>query len=341
MEIEDAILSLMKLLSEISIDQPYLGTSISVDSSESTPIYYEEEIGKCSPFSDFGYLDSSSRIINVKGANIYIASLYANDSGRHVLIPLDASFPFLAIKANGTVIQKVKSTMSVVRTENVNGVAYTPDYKDDNILDELRISLENYAINNSNSDVMIVDGPIFPGPYIQMVGEPYKSAFEKLTLERKTDKIVGIVKRLNFTRKLSREEEISKKYPDLVKSGVTDDVLVFEMGKGKDPYVTPIYKEEIEIGGKKFVRFMSYVKVRDSVFRVESKDKELLCRGVETALLNSSIRGIPTFIEVADKISRKLSASTFLLSFVYAKSLIGVNYDDWNRYKEATQDLGD
>jgi hypothetical protein len=43
----------MKLLSEISIDQPYLGTSVSVDSSESTPIYYEEEIGKCSPFSGF------------------------------------------------------------------------------------------------------------------------------------------------------------------------------------------------------------------------------------------------------------------------------------------------
>jgi hypothetical protein len=57
-------------------------------------------------FRFFGYLDSSSRIINVKGANIYIASLYADDSGRHVLIPLDASFPFLAIKANGTVIQK-------------------------------------------------------------------------------------------------------------------------------------------------------------------------------------------------------------------------------------------
>ncbi|GGP22346.1 hypothetical protein GCM10007981_18040 [Thermocladium modestius] len=32
MEIEDAILNLMKLLSRISIDQPYLGTSISVDS---------------------------------------------------------------------------------------------------------------------------------------------------------------------------------------------------------------------------------------------------------------------------------------------------------------------
>ncbi len=341
MEVDYAIKSLIKLLAEISYNESYLGTDLpSGIIDETSYITYENEIENCEPLDYFGYLDSSSRIINVRGANIYFASLYANDMGKHILIPLDASIPFIAIKGSDEVINKVKNFGFIV-TENINHIPYTVNYKDDNILDELRIKLENYAINMSKSKVLIVDGPIFPGPYLKIVGEPYKSAFEKLNMERKTDNLIGIVKRLSFTRKLSREENIRKKYKKLVEMGASDDIIVSEMGKGFEKFVTPIYKEEVEIAGNKFYRYMVYVKVRDSVFRVESRDKELLCKGVSTAIKNASIRGIPVFIEAADKISKRLSASTYLLSFTYAKSLIGVSYDDWNRYIEAVKDISE
>ncbi|MGC9183563.1 DNA double-strand break repair nuclease NurA [Caldisphaera sp.] len=331
----------MKILSEISYKESYLGSDLpSGIVDETSYINYEGEIDRCEPLDEFGYLDSSSRIINVRGANLYLASLYANDNGKHILIPLDASIPFIAIKGSSEVINKVKDLGFIV-TENVNHVQYSVNYKDDNILDELRISLENYAINNAKSKVLIVDGPIFPGPYTKIIGEPYKSAFETLNIKRKTENLIGIVKRLSFTRKLSREENIAKKYKKLVDIGATDDIIVFEMSKGFDKFISPIYKEEVEILKNKFYRYMVYIKVRNSVFRVESRNKELLCEGVWTSIKNTSIRGIPTFIEAADKISRRLSASTYLISFINAMSLMEVNYDDWNRYIEAMRDLSE
>lgn len=337
MEIEDAIKNLILILSQLSQNKKFLGV-VTSEVEESNPVFFEEDLTQCDPLPDFAYLDSSSRVISIRGANLYFASLYANDNGRHIMIPVDSSVPFLAIKASQDVINALQG-LSFVVTKNPNGYPYLPDYKDDNILDELRISLENYAINNSRSKVVIVDGPIFPGPYLEMVGEPYKSAFETLALQRSKERLIGIVKRLNFTRKLSRVKDIAQSYPELVKSGATDDVIVMEMGKGKRVYFTPIYSEEVNISGKKFIRYMSYVKFLDSVFRVESMDKDLLCRGVATAIKYASYRGVPTFIEVADKMSRRLSASVYVLSFIYAKSLVGVTYDDWNRFNEANRDL--
>ncbi len=339
MEIEDAIRNLIVLLSKISENKKFLGVTTS-NVEDSNPVFFEENFTPCDPLSEFGYLDSSSRVISVRGANLYFASLYANDNGRHIMVPLSTSVPFLAVKASEDIIHAI-DTLGFVKTRNPNNIPYSPDYKDDNILDELRISLENYAINKSKSKVMIVDGPIFPGPYLEMVGEPFKSAFETLALERSKDKLIGIVKRLNFTRKLSRVEEVKQNYPELAKSGATDDVVVMEMSKGKKVYVTPVYKEEVEIKDKKFVRYMSYVKVFDSVFRVESISKDLLCQGISTAIKNATFRGIPTFIEVADKMSKKLSASVYMLSFIYAKGLIGVTYEDWNRFTEANRDLNE
>ncbi|TRM89011.1 nuclease NurA [Sulfolobus sp. E3] len=339
MGIEDALRDLILILSKLSKDKKFLGVKTS-NIEESNPVFFEENFTPCDPLSDFGYLDSSSRVISIRGANLYFASLYANDSGSHIMVPLNTSVPFIAIKASEDVTSAIQN-LGFIKVQNPNGEPYSLDYKDDNILDEMRISLENYAINKSRSKVVIVDGPIFPGPYLEMVGDPYKSAFETLALQRNTDKLIGIVKRLNFSRKLRRVKEIEQNYPELVKSGATDDIIVMEMGKGSNVYLTPIYSEEVTIRDKEFTRYMVYVKVFDSVFRVESMSKDLLCKGVSTAIKNASFRGIPTFIEVADKMSRKLSASVYVLSFTYAKGLVGITYDDWNRFIEANRDLND
>ncbi|TRM82257.1 nuclease NurA, partial [Sulfolobus sp. D5] len=198
MGIEDALRDLILILSKLSKDKKFLGVKTS-NIEESNPVFFEENFTPCDPLSDFGYLDSSSRVISIRGANLYFASLYANDSGSHIMVPLNTSVPFIAIKASEDVTSAIQN-LGFIKVQNPNGEPYSLDYKDDNILDEMRISLENYAINKSRSKVVIVDGPIFPGPYLEMVGEPYKSAFETLALQRNTDKLIGIVKRLNFSR---------------------------------------------------------------------------------------------------------------------------------------------
>ncbi len=341
MGVEDVIGRLMKALAEASKEEPYLGISQKVDTSDSTPVYEDGDMGECDPLSDFAYLDTSSRVIQVKGANIFMASLYGNDNGTHVMVPSDSLVPFIAVKGSEKALEKVKAELgNLLVTRNVNGVEYDSEYKDDNILDELRISLENYFIESSRNAVL-VDGPIVPGPYLEMVGEPYRSAFEELASRRHKEKLVGIVKRLSFTRKLSREENVKRKFPKLL--GSTDDIIVHQMSRSvkSDVFFSPVYKEELNLKGSSVTRYMVYVKVRDSVFRVESTDRNLLCRGAMASARNASIRGIPTFIEVADKISKRLSASAFVLSFIYARTMLGVNYEDWNSFVEATRDLND
>ncbi|MEM1599443.1 MAG: DNA double-strand break repair nuclease NurA [Sulfolobaceae archaeon] len=331
MEAHELIRNLIETLSNITKYKPYLGV---IEEKENimdggSVTIEEEKVDKCDPLPLFSYLDSSSRLIEVRGANIYIASLYGNLEGKHVTIPAQVEFPFIAIKASKDVVNEIKnsSLSNLVRTENVNGVPYDASYKDDNILDELRISLENYFINKAG--ITIVDGPIYPGPYLPIVGEPYSSAFERLIKERKRDNLIGIVKRLNFSRKISRVLNID----------ATDDVVIMELGKGNQIYISPIFREDYPLSDTKLERFMVYVKVRDSVFRVESANKDLLCSGVWTALRDVSARGIPTFIETADKMARKLSAAAYIFAFSYAKSLIGVTYEDWNRLYLANVDL--
>ncbi|AWR96122.1 nuclease NurA [Acidianus sulfidivorans JP7] len=356
MEIHEAINNLIKTLSRISETKPFLSQlpeipleeeghevevvgSLDISKLNSLTSLHEANDENCPPFTSYSYLDSSSRTLNVRGANIHIASLYANVNGTHEMIPANVIQPFIGVKASKDVLLSLESSLPFVRVKNPNGYYYTEEYKDDNILDELRISLENYAINKGN--LTIVDGPIYPGPYLPSVGEPYRSAYVKLILERKVDKLVGIVKRLSMTRKLTRlKTDLSKIKIDLPRINASDDVVMQYWGKDKEVFISPVLKELFFLDGNKtLTRYMVYVKVRDSVFRVESADLNLLCRGVSTALKDVSVRGIPTFIEIADKMSRKLSASALLLTFSLAKQFLGVNYDDWNRVNQANLEL--
>lgn len=337
MEFREVIKSLFSLLT--SLDQPYLGVSPISNIEDWTTVQIVEELGECESLATFSYLDSSSRMMVVKGANVYFASLYANLVTEHLMIPQQVERPFMAIKASEEVRKLIEGDQvlsQLVAINNVNGEPYSEDYKDDNILNELRISLENYAIQKSKY-VTVVDGPIIPGPNLQMVGEPYKSAFITLINQRKKDNLIGIVKRLNYSRKLRRSELI--KEPKLYNA--TDDIVVEYLGRGKEFYTTPILEEEVDIGGNKYTRYMVYVKVRDGVFRVESLSKNLLCRGVYTARKYASYRGIPEFIEVADRLSKKLSASAFIFAFTIARITTGVNYEDWEGLRTAELDVSD
>mgnify|MGYP001772593999 CR=1 FL=1 len=352
MELHEAINKLILTLSDISSTKPFLAQlpqtpveeeghevevigslEISDVNSLSHLTKAIESNDNCSPFTSFSYLDSSSRTLNVRGANIHIASLYANVNGNHEMIPATVIQPFIGVKASKEVLVTLESSLPFVRVKNPNGYYYTEEYKDDNILDELRISLENYVINKSG--ITIVDGPVYPGPYLPSVGEPYRSAYVTLISDRKVDNLIGIVKRLSMTRKLIRAKD-----PSIPKINATDDIIMLYWGMGKEVFISPVLREQFFLDEEKtLTRYMVYVKVRDSVFRVESANLNLLCRGVTTALKDVSVRGIPIFIEVADKMARKLSASALILAFGLAKRFLGVNYDDWNRVNQASLEL--
>ncbi|BBD73325.1 hypothetical protein HS1genome_1714 [Sulfodiicoccus acidiphilus] len=322
----------MELLSQVAREKPYLGPGEPGLREVAGPVTLLGELGKCGPLDEFAYLDSSSRTLSVRGARILVASLYANDGGNHFTIP-PARFPFVGLKASREVASAVSSdpTLSeLVRLRSPAGELYDQDYKEDNVLDELRISLENYAVTSSNR-ITFVDGPVVPGPFPSTMGPKYEAAFQQLLKERlpRLPDLVGIVKRLEFSRKLARA----------LGSDSSDEVLTLDLGRGKAIYVSPVLKEDVKVGEEEVSRYMTYVRVRDSAFRVESSNPDLLCPGVRTALLHSSFRGIPTFIEVADRLSRRLGSASFVQAFLYAHQLVGVSYESWNWYQEALKEL--
>ncbi|EZQ10592.1 nuclease NurA [Candidatus Acidianus copahuensis] len=340
MESHHVISSLLDIIAKMDKELGYIGPpenfSQENESSEIEILGYCEEH---STLTNFSYLDSSSRMITIKGVRVYMGSLFMSDPNFTLAIPQVIPTQFLALKASSSVLENISRDniiSSYVKVTSPAGIPYDQNYKDDNISDELRISLENYAISKSSS-ITIVDGPVIPGPNLTFLSEEYKSAFEKLINDRVNyfPTLIGVVKRLDMSYKLSKVKEFNQIIKKFSKIRPPDTKAIEIISqKGEDPFITPILKEN----WGSLVRYMVYVKVRNSVFRVESTNLDILCKGVNTTIDRSGVRGIPDFIEIADRISKRLSASIFILSFILG-SKIGVSYDDWGKFWEASEEI--
>jgi hypothetical protein len=77
---------------------------------------------------------------------------------------------------------------------------------------------------------------------------------------------------------------------------------------------------------------MIYVYVRTPagprVFRLESLNREELLRAAGYIVRNLSISGLPVDIEIADRISKRLSASIYLALYLYGAPRLGLSHDE-------------
>jgi hypothetical protein len=287
----------------------------------------------------FSYLDSSSRSLSFIDLRLFLGSLYMNDCGSHLPIPVKTPSPFLALKASLEVMDEVRKVLGdFVLTENPNGEPYDSEYKDDNISDELRLRLENTAISMARAPLIITDGPIIPGVLLKSLPEKYGKAYERLIEERKPflDKMAGIVKRLEMSWKLYRLQEIQEEVKKVLGRQLkAPDPVILEAIAGDKDYSTPIIEEVIN--GVK--RYMVYVKVRNSCFRVESQKLENLLIAYSVTKANLSSRGIPYFIEIGDRIAKRLSASIYIIAYILGSPKLNVSYDEPGKFRSVTREL--
>jgi len=334
-------------LSKAEKDLVYLGSEPMGVGSEDlgTRIELAEDLGRSAveytlgealepPYG--GFVDSSSRSISYPGVRVFIGSCYARDGARHILIPQGPGPPFLAIQAGRRAIEELRRRVAgLAYVESPSGEPYDEGYKADNIHDELRLRLENAVLGSMASPRILIDGPIYP---VQLAmarafGEEYYRAFERLYRERlpHIGRLIGVVKRLDQTYKLIRVGEVYEAYTRSGGKGVKapDPVVMSRIAGGRRIYILGILREEFAGLGQ---RYMVYTYVRTPsgprVFRLEALEKDIVIRAAGYCIKNLSISGLPIDIEVADRISKKLSASIYVALYTMGSPKLGLTHDE-------------
>jgi hypothetical protein len=340
---------LVEILAKAERELIYLGPEPQIDSIEelAESIEIAEGFGLGSGLLEYviedidgppykGFLDSSSRSIAYPGIRIFIGACYAKDLDRHVLVPTGLRTPYLAIQMGRKAIESLRVLLEgVAYFESPSGSLYDEGYKSDNIHDELRLRLENAVLNIMRSDKILIDGPIYPVQvaFSKIFGEEYREAFEKLYREREPHilRLIGVVKRLDQTFKLLRIPEIREEFTRITGRDIRapDSVVVSRLAGDKRIHVMGIFRESFQ--GLE-ARYMIYVYVRTPagprVFRLETLNREELLRAAGYIVRNLSTSGLPVDIEIADRISKRLSASIYLALYLYGAPRLGLSHDE-------------
>jgi NurA domain. len=316
----------------------YIGPEqFSQSADEAISVSIEGDLGKENLVPSWpecvAYLDSSSRSITMKGVRITLGGLFLNDCGHHVALPLSSlrgSPPFLAVKASRDALLAVESS-GLAWVRSPIGELYLGDYKDDNVGDELRLRLENWAIGAAKAPLVLMDGPLVPGVRLDVLPQRYREAYDVLIKEREPhmSRLAGVVKRLNMSWKLHRA--------GLDKGGRSgpDPEVMDRLCGSTDPCFSPVLREDTPL-----TRYMVYVRLRGNTVRVEATSRDNLRSALAMVLTHRGYRGVPTFIETADRISRRLSASVYSLAFLYGLPKLGVEYDEWSKFEDVRRELG-
>ncbi|NAZ12668.1 MAG: DNA double-strand break repair nuclease NurA [Desulfurococcales archaeon] len=351
--IESVILSLSKLRTKVD----YLGprdSGIFRDSEGDLSIVDDLDIGYVTDLvrtqEGFieGFLDSSSRSIDLLGPRLFMASGFAWDLGKGLSIPGIPNERFLALKLGHQAYNELLSKgdyntiKDIVYLENPVGTAYVDDYKDDNISDELRLRVENALISRMRSSIILLDGPIYPPLVFAQIGKNYKDAYKKLYLERSVhvNRLIGLVKRLENTWKLIKIKELWK---SIKPPRAPDPIAIEKLADGKELYVTPVIQERIESPEEKYERYLIYVfkksPIGSSVYRLESIDKEKLLNVLGECIRKTNIRGLPEYIEIADRLSKRISSLLYITAFTIGSTILGVAYDEKVRLEQAVKEV--
>ncbi|QGA55492.1 hypothetical protein GFS03_04545 [Sulfolobus sp. E5-1-F] len=319
-------------------------------------------------------LDSSSRYLRDHSVNTCLVglSIYSNKRG-FIDGPYTINTPYMGISSYEDILKQINVNDNNIRTKNVIDYYYVNEgrneYKIDDIADEIRIEAENIGLKEviNDHDIIIVDGPIYPTPLefteeLEVTTEArrkHKIAYAKLVNERMkilNDKVIGVVKRLENSKKLVNEKNIAELLG--IENSNLRDTTVLELideklcRRNNYPYICTIgpfkleyaIQVEDENGGKVFEKILPkyayYVIMRRPYFpptflRIESISEKLDLSPVLSRITENNL--LPTYIEMVDKRSKRISASLFIYAYEIASNNLNVIHDDKMSYANVIQ----
>jgi len=314
-------------------------------------------------------VDSSTRYLRDTSVGMVLLgmSTYSTTDGLK-LYPYDGKSRFIGLWANEGVLKELEKVIDkdYVAVRNRVGDYYEErsyPYLDD-VADELRFESETEALKTANADLVIVDGPIYPTP-LELVADfnyspgnlrvSHRRSYALLIKDRldvvKGKRVLGVVKRLEKSRKLYKVKEVNDflgNLPSMPDPEVMR-MLYSKLCKGEQVCAFGPFKLEYDISVEGILqgvppKYAYYVVVRRvvgpwSFFRVEALDMDSLnYAGVVFSRLTE--RGIPTWIEVVDRASKKVSASLFVIGYRIASQFLDIIHDDKLAFETAVTELG-
>lgn len=283
-------------------------------------------------------IDSSSRYLRDFSVNTCLIglSVYSNREG-FIDGPFTVDIPYIGISSYREILESLKIDDINVRYKNVVNYYYVNEpnneYKIDDIADELRLEAENVGLKRviQNHDIVIIDGPIYPTP-LELTEEinletearrKHRLAYAKLVNERielLNNNVIGVVKRLENSKKLWRVKEINetignvKRMKDVTIIELIDERLcrknyeyVCTIGPFKIEYALEVKDEDgRNVIEKVPTKYAYYVIIRKKYFpptflRIESTNKNL---DISPVLSRLTERLMPTYIEIVDRRSK-------------------------------------
>jgi hypothetical protein len=220
-------------------------------------------------------------------------------------------------------------------------------YNETVIRDELRLTLENLLIRHwDRTGILIVDGPIFPLPRIVTEARSrYSRVYVGLIRERidliralnVEDRVVAVVKRLSRSRYLSY----------IVGVGSTDEHIVlhharryFDVNRCDTVYIGTL-RITLRLGDMELEKYAGYLVKNfgptSRIVRIEALREETLdnVKQYIAALLTDS--GLPIPVHIADRLSRRLSASVF--RFLWSVVPVSPLYESLEELKQVLSEL--
>ncbi|TRM99731.1 hypothetical protein DJ527_08225 [Sulfolobus sp. F1] len=299
-------------------------------------------------------IDSSSRYLRDASINMVLvgAASYSNVKGKK-LGPYNVLTPFLGISTYKDILVNFQNEAGI-RIKNFVNEYFGEDYKIDDMADELRVESENLMLKETinSHDLVVLDGPLYHTPLelstINLSNSSrysHQKAYAKLVEDRISllkDNIIGVVKRLENSYKLGKIEAISRILNKDVKGQKDPDILkLIDLKLCKDkPYclVGPIkltFSSQIISNAPD--RYVYYLIVKNlvgmtSFFRIESIRIDALENYTPYIISRISERLIPTYIELADNLSKRVSSSLFILAYEIASRYLSIIHDDKLEY---------
>lgn len=304
-------------------------------------------------------IDSSSRYLRDPSVNIVLVGLGVISNKEGVKVgPFQIETNYMSIGTFEELLKQLNVDKGI-RVKNYVNEYYREDYKIDDIADELRLENENVALKmeKDNHDLIILDGPLYPMPLelqqMQLESEGRKrhqDAYVRLTEERISclkDNVIGVVKRLETSYKLYKEDKIKEilkvRYP--INDAEILNQIKMKYGLRESFLVGPFKLEYSSI-------LLSYTPSRyayyllltnplgmTSTFRIEGLKLDSLENLLPFIVNRVSQRLIPTYIELADNLSKRASASLLITAYQVLSTMLSINHDDKLTYYQELNSL--
>ncbi|QIW23941.1 DNA double-strand break repair nuclease NurA [Sulfolobus sp. S-194] len=304
-------------------------------------------------------IDSSSRYLRDPSINMVFVGLGVYSSIKGIRVgPFDIDINFMAIGTFENLLKEFNQE-SGIRVKNYVNEYFTEDYKIDDIADELRLEAENVGLRETrdNHDLVIIDGPLFPTPLelsdleLQSEGRKrHQEAYLQLTKDRISilrNNVIGVVKRLETSQKLYKVDKVKQllgiRYPIndaevlnqiRIKTGFKQGLLGPFKIEFKSKYFTPPTRYAYYLILTNPIGMSSY-------FRIESLSLDSLEELTPHIVNRISERLIPTYIEIVDNLSKRISASLFITAYQVLSSIISVVHDDKLAYYNEVRSLSE